>query len=323
MNKTHMALAMEIADAKAKYDAEVKNILADKNILAWILKTCASEFKRLEIEEIINCIEGEPEISVVPVYPGKAPEKITGMSTEDKVPNEGFVTYDIRFYAYVSKDGRKEKIKLIVNIEAQKKYHPGYDLVTRCIFYLARQISAQLDTEFTADDYDNIKKVYSIWICMDTPEYAQNTITKYDIQQTKIAGDFRGKARYDLMTGIMICLGKEVSDEKNSLLRLLGTVLAEKILPKEKEEILQKEYGIEMKLPSKEGLNVMCNLSDLIEERGIEKGMEQGLQQGRMAERISKIQKMIQKNYSKEDILDLDYTEEEYVKAREEMEKKA
>ena len=27
-------------------------------------------------------------------------------------------------------------------------------------------------------DYDNIKKVYSIWICMDVPKELRNTITK-------------------------------------------------------------------------------------------------------------------------------------------------
>lgn len=62
-----------------------------------------------------------------------------------------------------------------MNVEAQKDYHPGYDLVTRGIFYVARMISAQMDVEFTADDYDGIKKVYSI-------------------QPEKIYGDFQGKA---------------------------------------------------------------------------------------------------------------------------------
>ena len=64
----------------------------------------------------------------------------------------------------------KEQVKIIVNVEMQNKYHTGYDLVTRGIFYAARQISAQLDKEFTVDKndkikYGNLKKVYSIWIC--------------------------------------------------------------------------------------------------------------------------------------------------------------
>lgn len=51
----------------------------------------------------------------------------------------------------------------------------------------------------------------------------------------------------------------------------------------------------------------MCNLSGLIEERGIK--------QGRHLERIAMIQKMIRKGFSKEIILGLDYTEDEYSEA--------
>lgn len=283
---THISEALEIADAKAKYDAEVKKILSDRDILAWILKYTTKEFLPFTIDQIKDCIEGEPEISSVPVSPGRRPGRITGINTEDNVPKEGLVTYDIRFTVLTP---GKERIKLIVNLEAQKKFYPGYDVVTRCIFYLARQLSAQMDTEFTADNYDDIKKVYSIWICMDSPKKAANTITKYDIQQTPIAGNFQGTARYDLMAGIMVCLGREIHQEKGSLLQLLGTLLSDGLTAAEKEEILERDYGIETSLPAKEVLNTMCNLSDLIEEKaeakglekGIEKGMEKGLQQGR------------------------------------------
>ncbi len=269
---THISNALDIAVHKAKYNAEARNILANKNILSWILKHCATEFKDLSISEIMNCTEGEPEIASVSVYPGKQTDKITGVGTEDIVPNEGQVTYDIRFSVILPFIEMQEKIKLLINVEAQKKYYPGYDLVTRCIFYLARQLSAQLDTEFTADNYDDIKKVYSIWICMDTPKYAQNTITKYDIKQTPLIGNFNGKARYDLMTGIMICLSDEVTEENGSLLRLLEVLFNEQLLPIEKKNILENEYSIVTSSKEMEGVNQMCNLADLIEERGIEKG---------------------------------------------------
>ena len=63
---TYISEALEIAAHKAKYDVEVKNILADKTILAWIMKHCVKEFMDFEIEEIKQCIEGEPEISLIP-----------------------------------------------------------------------------------------------------------------------------------------------------------------------------------------------------------------------------------------------------------------
>ena len=116
------------------------------------------------IDEIQECIEGTPEIATVNVAPGHQPAAISGLPNEDKVPGEGMITYDIRFFA-ITRD--KERVKLILNVEAQQRFQPGYDLVTRAIFYCARMLSSQLDTEFTPRNYDDIKKVYSIFICMD------------------------------------------------------------------------------------------------------------------------------------------------------------
>ena len=116
---------------------------------------------------------------------------------------------------------------------------------------------------------------------MDTPKYASNTITKYEMCEVPLVGNFRGKARYDLMTGVMICLGEGISKETNSLLQLLGTLLTKELSPKEKEEQLKNVYGIEVSRLEKERLNHMCNLSELIEERAMEQGIEQGIEKGR------------------------------------------
>ena len=49
---------------------------------------------------------------------------ISGMETEDVTMTEGLVTYDIRFRAVVPVSG--ELIQLIINIEAQNDFYPGY-----------------------------------------------------------------------------------------------------------------------------------------------------------------------------------------------------
>lgn len=75
----------------------------------------------------------------------------------------------IRFTAYI----KKAEIKILINIEAQKSSDHsklGYHLENRIVFYLARMISAQKQTEFFHSDFDNLKKVRSIWICMDNDE---------------------------------------------------------------------------------------------------------------------------------------------------------
>lgn len=230
--KSHLATVLEVAGHKARYDAEVKKILSDRTILAWILKYTVSEFENFTIEEIRASIEGEPEVSAVPVYPGRKPsEAVTGSAVEDAVPNEGKITYDIRFYV-ITPGGKR--VKLYINVEAQKKYYAGYDLVTRAVFYCARMLSAQMDTEFGGKDYDEVKKVYSIWICLDTPSYAAKHA-------------------------------------------LLATLLSERMSPEEKTKLLADDFDIAATVEMKEEMRIMCNLSDLIEERGIEQGLGQGI----------------------------------------------
>ena len=55
----------------------------------------------------------------------------------------------------------------------------------------------------------------------------------------------------------------------------------------------------------------MCHIAQALEEEGIKKGMKQGMKQ----ERINQIQRMIKKGKVKEEILDWEYTEEEYEEA--------
>lgn len=317
--KTYISNALEVVADKARYNAQVKKILSDKNILAWILKYTVKEFKDYSIEEIKESIEGTPEISCVPVYPGKKkPEAIIGMDTSNQIPNEGEVTYDILFHVFTRE---KERIKLIINVEAQKKYHVGYDLVTRGIFYCTRMLSAQMDTEFSDSNYDQIKKVYSIWICMDAPKYATNTITEYKVDKHNLFGEFKGKVRYDLMSVVMVCLEERQetdSLQKNKLHGLLSTLLSERLTVEEKERRLNNEYGIATRRELKEEMEDMCNLADLVEERGIEKGMERGIQQ----EKINIVLNMIKRGMSDEDICSLTECSQEFVdEIRKEAEK--
>lgn len=273
----HLGNTLEAARDKAKYNSHVKNILASKIILAWILKYSVKELKERTVDEIVSCIEGKPEIGTVPMYPGLTnTEAIVGMPTEDEVQNEGKITYDIRFYVRIPDE---EKIKIIVNVEAQKKYNVEYNLVTRAIFYCARMLSAQLNTEFTiaSDDpekYDNIKKVYSIWICMDSPRYAENTITEYHITQNNIYGNMEKKHRYDLMSAVMICLSGDNSDSGEEVHKMLSVLLSSELGIGEKNKILADDYNIHMSKEMEREVSEMCNLADVIEEKGIEKGAD-------------------------------------------------
>lgn len=189
--QTQVADDIDATQDNITLDKQIKVVLANKHILARILSQCMKEFQGMDYDTIINCIEGEPEIGKIPVMPGitnQVSDKITGSATENSIPGEGTITFDIRLYVRIPKTDKAESIKILVNIEAQKSFYPGYDIVTRAIFYCARMLSAQLSTEFTVATndkvkYDNIKKVYSIWICMDPSDKAENTIDEYHIER--------------------------------------------------------------------------------------------------------------------------------------------
>lgn len=275
--KTHLANNVEVAEVKSQLDENAKRLLANKQVLAWIMKYTVAEFRDYELEEIEDCIEGEPEIGTHNVYPGKG-EAIIGMNTESKIPNEGEATFDIRFFAITK---GKQRVKLILNIEAQKKYYVGYPIILRGLFYCSRMISEQKDTEFRNDHYEDLKKVYSIWIYMDAPDYASHTISAYTIHHENLYGEYEEKERYDLMSVIAVRLAVDKEKEGgNQLHGMLETLFSKKMSVQEKEEKLERNFGMRMTEKVKEGAGSMCNYSDWVEERAIERGMAKGIAQG-------------------------------------------
>ena len=152
-------------------------------------------------------------------------------------------------------------------------------------------ISAQKGTEFTKSNYDDIKKVYSIWICIEVPRNMEYTITSYRMDKKVLFGNPKRRFRYDLMEVVMICLGREETANTGTKLHgMLSTLLSRKLTPKEKEKCLAAEYDFETSTELEGELRQMCNYSDLIEERGIEKGIKQGIEKGKLTILIALVQ---------------------------------
>lgn len=147
---TIIAKNIRVADEKASYDAACKRLLSEKIILAWIMKNCLEEYRDCDVDEIAGkYIEGTPQVGEVAAAPDESNRSsmIQGAGNEDASLTEGTVAYDIRFLAVAPVSG--ELIRLIINIEAQNDFYPGYPLVKRGIYYCSRMISAQYGTEFT------------------------------------------------------------------------------------------------------------------------------------------------------------------------------
>lgn len=271
-----LAKNISAAGDKSAYDAACKRLLANKIILAWIMKSCLEEYRDFSVDEIAEkYIDGNPQIARTALHPDEGEdvsgEQIKEAKTEDSTIKEGRVTYDIRFYAVAPLSG--EMVSLIINVEAQSNFYPGYPIIKRGIYYCSRMISSQYGVEFTDSHYERIKKVCSIWICSSPPEYRENTINRYVVREENMIGDIaEKKGNYDLLTVVIICLGHSGDDKYTGILKLLNVLLSSEKDPEEKKKILQDDFDIKMTKELESEVSEMCNLSQGIEEKGIEIG---------------------------------------------------
>ncbi len=263
--------AVKITDKDAQYDESAKRLLGQKIILAHILVKTVDEFKGMNPKEVVSFIEGKPYISTVPVEPGftnKSSEengsRVIGFNTENSEINEGLVRFDIVFYVRM-KDGLSQ---IIINVEAQKDEPKGYEILNRAIFYVSRLISSQKERDFENSSYDDIKRVYSIWVCMNMDENSMNHI---HLTNDSVLGSYEWKGKLDLLNIVMIGLAEKLPehDERYELHRLLGALLSKELTIDEKLNIIGTEYDIPIEDNIRKDVSVMCNLSQGIKEDGI------------------------------------------------------
>ena len=169
-----------------------------------------------------------------------------------------------------------------MNVEAQNDFYPGYPLTKRGIYYCCRMISSQYGREFTGSHYEKLKKVYSIWICMNPPRNRENTITRYRLTEEHLVGKAVELVQnYDLLSIVMLCLGGPDSENYDGVLRMLDVLLSHETSEAEKRRILQDDYDIQMTRTMESEVSVMCNLSKGVMEKSWKKGMAEGREKGR------------------------------------------
>ena len=241
------------------------------------------EFKEMKPEDVVKYIEGEPSISVVPVEPGlanmektdAAGQRIVGLNTENAEINEGLVRFDIIFYVRMpSVDDTKNGLsQIIVNIEAQKDEPTEYKILNRAIFYVSRLISSQKERDFVNTNYDDIKQVFSIWICMNMDD---NSLSHIHLTKDEMLKPCNWKGNLDLLNIVLIGITNEISehDEKYEMHRLIGALLSSELKEQEKLDIIEHEYNIPISQEFREDVRIMCNLSTGIEERATERATE-------------------------------------------------
>jgi len=308
--KSNLSKRLETTKLIEQFDSCAKKLLSEKIILAWILKSCVEEFKDCSIQWIMTeGIVDDIEVSTNAVNMDEediTEPELSGSNTEDNSIKEGKVFYDIKFNAKAP--NADDYIYLIINLEAQNDERLTYPILKRAVYYVSRMISSQKNTIFYKSDYKKIRKVYSIWVIMNTDK--ENTITKYSMNEQSLVGEVKANVTdYDLMSIYMIRLGSRIDENDESILRLLGTIFKSRD-SKTQERILEEEYNIPMVLPKKGEVNEMSSLGEGIFEEGYDAGGEQ--------KELHFIKTLLMKGKSVEEVADLLDVDIDKVKAIEE-----
>lgn len=277
-------------------DKLIKMLFTFKPLLAHIFKETVIECADMGFDEIERCIEGEAQVESVGLNPGTTNgDRIEGRAQEDSVYGEGTVTYDIRTVIRIP-DGTELGVKLLIDLEAQRKDTFGYDLAERGIFYGSRMISAQLSTEFSnssADDvkYGNLKKVYSIWICTEVPHKRANTIERINLQHSVYPEERAGDIcrRYDLMEVVIVNISKSRNSDgaKSEMIRLLTDLFDTRKKPQEKIVLLKDQYGIDTTQEFERKVGKMTAYTASLLETGRAEGVMQTVVKFVLDEKIS------------------------------------
>lgn len=274
MENTNLSNALDATQTgdKVQYDQNVKELLADKQILSRILKYSLKEFENIQIKDIM---QGISNICCRPVEPGLTNvPSLRRIPTESKIQNEGTAYFDILCEATCN----NINYNIIINIEAQRSGDPkdlGYHIENRGVFYIARLISSQKDVVFKKSEYDKLKKVKSIWICMNCDE---DSVVKHNFVSETTYGNYSGDIPEGQMEMIVIRLrnDKNAEQSKNILISMLEVLLRTDETIEEKKKNMEN-LGIVMSEDSERKVVKVCNLSEAVEQRGVKKGKIMGM----------------------------------------------
>ena len=152
---------------------------------------------------------------------------------------------------------------------------------------------------------------------MDSEE-TEDSIEEISFDRKTVFGNKRNSYHTDLMKGIIVNIrsgadsssAKAVKKSQNVLIAMLEELVSKKDAS-EKKRILADEYGLKMTAELERRIQIMCNWSESIRER---ERMD-ARKEARIEARIEALEKMIRVNITREQILSMGYTEEEYEKA--------
>lgn len=275
--------SLQLTKDMAGMDAESKELLRNREVLAIILKGTVTEYEGYSREEIMSFIEPDSVTDGTEVSPGRTNTKVTGDCAEFTELNEKISFFDLAFQAKNPVLSKKNvQVNLHVDLESQKTYRPGYPVEKRGIYYLARRLSTQLSLLTEKTDYSQLEKCYSIWICReDIPPGMRYSLSVYEMTNTEDTGRHPiAKENYDLMTLVIIKLGDKVyngrkEDRDYELLHFLNMIMYphKENFMDEISEYIDFSGNEELREEAKR----MTGLGESIFMEGREEGQEKGI----------------------------------------------
>ena len=165
-----------LRDEERKTDWAGKKIIQQKIIAGHILAALIPEFEGKSAEWIAaNSFERQPGKPEVSFEKGQDFGVVPGLATEMLGPAGSTAAPDFRFAALAPRHGTSDPEEILISVDIQNDYTPGYPLENRQIFYEADAVQIQkISSE--AENYRKLKKTYCIWICTRPPQKLENKI---------------------------------------------------------------------------------------------------------------------------------------------------
>ena len=277
----------DILSQNTTQDNVIKMLFTHKQIVAIMLRECLPEFNGVPLNFITEkCLDGLEDADYL---------------IGDKTHGNAGIDMDICIHARLPKD-MDSQVGVIINIEVQQNFHPGYDIIKRGIYYGCSLIAMEKETVFAGSDYDNLKKVYSIWICLDVPLDKANTIIRYGMAElcpTDVThGVHRIGAPYDLLEVMMVCLNDKYENGGEVVIDMLRTLFSQRLSREEKQKLLKEKYSITFTQEKQ----MKFNYYEYVKETNLKIGEEKGFQLGEIQTRKTVVTNMLLQGKSEKDI---------------------
>lgn len=269
-------------------DADAKNILKFRAVLASILKYAIPEYNDCDWETILDRIPASTKEGESDLY-------VQEENSED-LEDRKHIDFDVLFH---TKGDDPAKVSIWCDIEPQHSYMTrtdspsSYDLASRGVYYLARMVSRQLVSGTRLSGYRHLHKCYSIWICFDHLGDRRwiPTVSRYRFSPVRLLADdtYPPKTESDaadLMELIIVRAGGDVSD-KESLVGLVNALWRD---TDKLNKYIPKTYSGYMSV--NEGVSNMCDMREVGRAEGIVLGRAEGKAEGRAEEKIEMIRTM-------------------------------